>query len=202
MVDNEFLVFLLYGSLSYFLGSIPFGYLFVKYAGLGDVRDSGSGNIGSTNVMRTGRKELAALTFACDFLKGYLPVILTPSLVTFHAPLETYVGIIAVLGHIFPFWLSFKGGKGVATAAGVLSAISAPFAFICFGIWGLFFFLFKKSSLAGLITTALAFILSAFWDPTVLIMCSVLTPLIAWTHRSNIHRLLHKQENDLFQPKM
>ena len=173
----------------YLLGTIPFGLLLTRLAGTGDIRNVGSGNIGATNVLRTGRKGLAAATLLGDMLKGTAAVLLMNKLAGLDAGL--FAGLGAVLGHVFPVWLRFKGGKGVATYIGVLIAVLWPVA-IAFGmIWGLVAVLTRYSSLAGLIASAavppLLWFLAAL-RPSALFV--VLTAIVFVMHRANIARLM------------
>jgi acyl phosphate:glycerol-3-phosphate acyltransferase len=173
----------------YLLGSIPCGLLFTRFAGSGDIRQVGSGNIGATNVLRTGRKGLAAATLLCDMLKGTAAVLLVGALFGFNISL--FAGLAAVLGHVFPVWLNFKGGKGVATYIGVLIAVSWPVAIVYGLIWATVAGLTRYSSLAGLIACAatpfLLWFLAAL-KPALLF--TLLTVVIFVMHRGNIARLL------------
>ena len=173
----------------YLLGSIPFGLILTKLAGGGDIRAVGSGNIGATNVLRTGRKGLAAATLLCDMLKGTAAVLLVGALFGFNISL--FAGLAAVLGHVFPVWLNFKGGKGVATYIGVLIAVSWPVAIAYGVIWLTVAGLTRYSSLAGLIASAatpfLLWFLAAL-RPSLLF--SILTIIVFIMHRGNIARLL------------
>ena len=173
----------------YLFGSIPFGLLLTRFAGTGDIRSVGSGNIGATNVLRTGRKGLAAATLLGDMLKGTAAVLLMNKLAGSDASLAAGLG--AVVGHVFPVWLNFKGGKGVATYIGVLIAVSWPVA-LAFGIiWGVVAGLTRYSSLSGLIASAavppLLWFLAAV-RPSVLFV--VLTAIVFFMHRGNIARLM------------
>jgi acyl phosphate:glycerol-3-phosphate acyltransferase len=182
--------------MGYALGSIPFGLLLSRAAGLGDIREIGSGNIGATNVLRTGNKSIAALTLLCDVLKGLVPVLAAGWL---FGPLAAMLaGFAALAGHILPVWLGFKGGKGVATTLGVLLAWSWPVALVTLAVWIGMFALRRISSLSALVSAAvavpLAFMLTpsggeALW-PRVLILAAV----IFITHRANIGRLLKGEE--------
>src|ERR1700744_1755389 len=134
---------------AYLLGSIPFGLLLTKSAGLGDIRDIGSGNIGATNVLRTGNKGLAAATLVLDALKGAAAVLIARALV-YDENIVLFAGLAAVLGHLFPVWLGFKGGKGVAAGLGVLLAVSWPSGIIACAVWLLVAALARLSSLAAL----------------------------------------------------
>ena len=173
----------------YLLGSIPFGLILTRLAGSGDIRQVGSGNIGATNVLRTGRKGLAAATLLGDMLKGAAAVLLVGALFGFNISL--FAGLAAVLGHVFPVWLNFKGGKGVATYIGVLIAVSWPVAIAYGVIWLTVAGLTRYSSLAGLIASAatpfLLWFLAAL-RPSLLF--SILTIIVFIMHRGNIARLL------------
>jgi len=172
----------------YLLGSIPFGLILTRLAGGGDIRNVGSGNIGATNVLRTGRKGLAAATLGGDMLKGTAAVLL---LGIIGPDAGLVAGLGAVLGHVFPVWLKFKGGKGVATYVGVLIAVAWPVA-IAFGlIWGAVAALTRTSSLSGLIASAATPVLLWFFaggKPALLF--AILTALIWVMHRANIARLI------------
>lgn len=188
-------------ALGYLLGSIPFGLLLTRAAGLGDIRSIGSGNIGATNVLRTGNKAVAAATLLLDALKGAAAVIVSTLLFGPIAPLAAGLG--AVLGHCFPVWLKFKGGKGVATTLGSLLALSWPFGVAACLLWLLFAVLFRISSLSALLalaTTALLAWLAAATGfglfgrllsstPFAIAVTLIVTLVIAM-HHENIGRLL------------
>ena len=140
-------------ALAYLLGSIPFGLLLTQLAGLGDIRRIGSGNIGATNVLRTGRKGLAALTLLLDLGKGLAAVLIGA---TFGPEMAIAAAVGVVLGHMFPVWLRFKGGKAVATAGGVLMALSWPVGVAALATWLVVAILFRYSSLAALTACVLA----------------------------------------------
>lgn len=186
--------------IAYLLGSIPFGLLLTRYAGLGDIRNIGSGNIGATNVLRTGNKKLAALTLLCDALKGAAPVLLAynqdPSLIYI-------VGITAVFGHVFPIWLRFQGGKGVATALGVYLAINPLLGASIALVWLLVAKLGKISSLSALVAFCAAPFLSLIFvkmensSYCLTYFAFFLSIVILYTHRQNIHRLLTGQEKKI-----
>jgi glycerol-3-phosphate acyltransferase PlsY len=173
----------------YLLGSIPFGLILTRLAGTGDIRSVGSGNIGATNVLRTGRKGLAAATLLGDMLKGAVAVLLMKSIGGTDPALAA--GFAAVLGHVFPVWLNFKGGKGVATYIGVLIAVSWPVA-LSFGIvWIVVAGLLRYSSLAGLIATLVTpALLWVFVRGNADWVFAILTVLVWIMHRGNILRLL------------
>jgi len=178
-----------YLLLGYLLGSIPFGLLLTRAAGLGDIRTIGSGSIGATNVLRTGRKTLAAATVLLDGGKGAAAVLLAGLLSTHDAAL--WAGLGAVLGHLFPIWLGFKGGKGVATGYGVLIAAAWPVGLAAGAIWLIAAIAFRWSSLAGLISFALApFLAWALADPGVVKLALAIAVLVYARHHANIRRLL------------
>jgi len=175
----------------YLLGSIPFGLILTRLAGTGDIRSVGSGNIGATNVLRTGRKGLAAATLVGDMLKGTAAVLLVnwstgPAIPEY----GLVAGLGAVIGHVYPIWLKFKGGKGVATYIGVLIAVSWPIAAAFGVIWGSVAALTRYSSLSGLVASAAAPVLLWFFagtKPAALFL--ILTVLVWIKHRSNLARL-------------
>ena len=183
--------------LGYLLGSIPFGLLLTRAAGLGDIRKVGSGNIGATNVLRTGRKGLAAATMLLDALKGAVAVLIAAQLGELAA-----VGAAAgaVLGHMFPVWLSFKGGKGMATTLGVMWGLSWPVGAIACAAWLIFAALFRYSSLATLLAVVVAAIAAWFLvDPRAAILLTLLVPLVWARHHQNIDRLLKGTEPKIGQ---
>jgi len=188
--------------LGYALGSIPFGLILTKLAGMGDVRDIGSGNIGATNVLRTGNKGLAAATLLLDLVKGFLPVFLAwrcfdePTAMpdVFYGPVAC-AALGAIVGHCFPIWLKFKGGKGVATNAGVCFGIAWPIGLSYALVWIAVLALMRISSLAGMSAVAAAavaaFFLGAINFVPVLIVIAI---LIVWLHRENVKRLISGTE--------
>jgi glycerol-3-phosphate acyltransferase PlsY len=176
-------------TVGYLLGSIPFGLVVTKLAGTGDIRAVGSGNIGATNVLRTGRKGLAAATLLGDMLKGTAAVLVMDWFDGTDAALVAGLG--AVLGHVFPVWLNFKGGKGVSTYIGVLIAVSWPIAAAFSIIWGVVAAASRTSSLAGLLATVATPVLLWFFaggKPALLF--AILTALVWVMHRANIVRLM------------
>ncbi|WP_010298129.1 glycerol-3-phosphate 1-O-acyltransferase PlsY [Candidatus Odyssella thessalonicensis] len=181
---------------AYLLGSIPFGLIFVKLSGRGDVRDIGSGNIGATNVLRTGSKVLAACTLLADALKGAL-AILTAKYVGLDETTLALTGLVVIIAHVFPVWLKFKGGKGVATALGVYLAIN-PLLGLCIALtWLAVAKVFKISSLAALIALFMAPIYTAALRTSieVSILGIAIYLLIFWTHRDNIRRIMKGEES-------
>lgn len=179
-------------ALGYLLGSIPFGLLLTRAAGLGDVRAIGSGNIGATNVLRTGHKGLAAATLVLDMLKGTAAVLAARRI---GGGLEIAAGLGAFVGHIFPAWLSFRGGKGVATYVGVLAGIMWQAALVFAGVWLAVAFLFRYSSLAALVAAAVVplALLAAGRSDYALLFASM-SIIVFITHRANIARLAARTE--------
>jgi glycerol-3-phosphate acyltransferase PlsY len=176
----------------YICGSIPFGRLLTRAAGLGDVRSIGSGNIGATNVLRTGNKKIAALTLFLDGLKGAVPVLL---LTHFGGPQAGMIaGLAAMVGHIFPLWLGFKGGKGVATSLGVLFGLCWPLGLIFIALWLALAFTFRMSSVAGLVTSALTPLWAYLWWPDFVLPTALIAIAIWIMHRANIGRLMKGEE--------
>jgi glycerol-3-phosphate acyltransferase PlsY len=176
--------------LGYALGSIPFGLLLTRAAGLGDVREIGSGNIGATNVLRTGRKGLAAATLLLDAAKGAAAVLLAAWLWPDQPQFPGIAAIGAFLGHLYPAWLRFKGGKGVATLMGIVAALHWPCGAAAASVWIAAFALFRYSSLAGM-AAAIAAPVSAVamgrFDLALLFLGFAI--LVLWKHRGNIARL-------------
>lgn len=186
------LVALLFG---YLLGSIPFGLLFTRMAGMGDVRSIGSGNIGATNVLRTGNKGLAALTLLADALKGAAAVWIAA---TFGPLLALVAGFGAFLGHLFPVWLGFRGGKGIATYVGVTLAVS-PWGLLAFALaWLGTAFATRFSSLAALVATVVTPVVASLaGQPGAAVLLAIMT-VISWVmHRANIRRLLAGTESKI-----
>ena len=180
---------------SYLLGSIPFGLILTKLFLKKDIRDVGSGNIGTTNVLRTGKKSLAAATLLLDLLKGYLSVIIT---FNYFQDLISYSALLCFVGHIFPIWLKFKGGKGVATYLGVILALSYKF-FLIFGIvWLVLTFLFRFASLSSIFSTLIIFLYSYFFENNNFsLILFIFFIIILYTHRENIVRLKNSSENKI-----
>ncbi|MGK9164650.1 glycerol-3-phosphate 1-O-acyltransferase PlsY [Inquilinus limosus] len=195
--------------LGYLLGSIPFGLVLTRAAGLGDIRTIGSGNIGATNVLRTGHKGLALATLLLDGGKGAIAVLVAG---LFDPLLAVLAGGGAMLGHLFPVWLGFKGGKGVATALGTLLAIMWPVGLLCCLVWLVTAFLFRYSSLASLTATAAAPVLAwalsgvpvfgtAWADLPRAALALFIAVLVFIRHDGNIRRLLRGEEPKIGQKK-
>jgi acyl phosphate:glycerol-3-phosphate acyltransferase len=183
----------LFAIIGYLSGSIPFGLLLTRMAGLGDVRKIGSGNIGATNVLRTGNKKIAALTLLCDGLKGYAPVLAASLLGDGNAVVAAGLGALA--GHIFPVWLKFKGGKGVATSLGVVFGWAWPLGLLFSAIWLVVFFASRISSASALSAVLATGLGAALTQDTIPIWPFLLVTVVVWmTHRANISRLLRGQE--------
>ncbi|MBI1251030.1 MAG: glycerol-3-phosphate 1-O-acyltransferase PlsY [Alphaproteobacteria bacterium] len=185
----------------YLLGSIPFGLLLTRAAGLGDIRNVGSGNIGATNVLRTGRKDIAFATLILDAGKAAAALLIAKY---FAGPEAGFLaGGAAFLGHCFPVWLNFKGGKGVATFFGVLFAGLWPVALIAGAAWLLIAFTLRYSSLGSLTAAAIAPVAAALLNQGVWAIgfCVVLAVLIVWRHQANIARLLNGEEPKIGQKK-
>jgi acyl phosphate:glycerol-3-phosphate acyltransferase len=184
--------------IGYLLGSIPFGLILTKLAGTQDLRSIGSGNIGATNVLRTGRKGLAAATLLLDALKGTAAVIIAGSMGAPNAAMLAALG--AFLGHLFPVWLKFKGGKGVAVYIGVLLGLFPLGALIFCAIWLAIAFTTRYSSLSALIASFVTpLILWWFGHSTLASLFAVLTLLLFYMHRENIQRLLAGTEGKIGQ---
>ena len=180
-------------SCSYLMGSIPFGYLLTKIFLKKDIRDIGSGNIGATNALRTGNKLIGYSTLTLDVLKAVLPVIF----IKFNYPEYIYVSSLSVfIGHVFPLWLKFKGGKGVATYVGILFCINILFGLLFISTWLLIYFIFKYSSLSSLLATLSipAYILF-FLSGQNIIFFLIIVVLIFYTHKENVKRLINKEES-------
>ena len=178
--------------LGYLLGSIPFGLILTKLTGGGDIRDIGSGNIGATNVLRSGRKGLAALTLLLDLLKGYAAVWLASR---FLPGAEVFAAAGAFFGHLYPVWLSFKGGKGVATYAGIAFGLFWQAGAIYAAAWVGGLVIFRISSVAGLLAAVTAPIVAAYFGRCELVaLLAACTLIVFWKHRENIERLIDGTE--------
>ena len=184
--------------IGYFLGSIPFGMVLTRLAGTQDLRSIGSGNIGATNVLRTGRKGLAAATLLLDALKGTAAVIIAGSISGPNAAMVAALG--AFLGHLFPVWLKFKGGKGVAVYIGVLIGLFWPAAIVFCAVWLVTAVASRYSSLSALVASIVApLFLWWFGHPALVVLSALLTVLLFYMHRANIQRLLAGTEGKIGQ---
>jgi len=201
-----FLVFFL----SYLSGSIPFGLILTKFFSNKDIRKSGSGNIGATNVLRTGNKYLAVLTLILDILKGYIPVIITLQL---YSEYTQVAALMSFLGHVFPIWLKFKGGKGVATYLGILFALSISLSILFIFTWLVVFLIFRFASVSSLFSTLTVFVITLLRELTQNIaikinlnfnlennqalLMFIFLVLIIYTHKKNIFNLKNKTEKKI-----
>jgi len=186
--------YLIIGILSYLLGSIPFGYLFTKFFLKKDIRNVGSGNIGATNALRSGNKLIGYLTLVFDIGKAVIPVLF----VKINYPELIFLSsLCAFLGHVFPLWLKFKGGKGVATYLGILFVINISYGIIFITIWLFIYFLSKYSSLSSILATlSIPIFLVISKNFSEVSFFVIMFVLIFFTHRENIKRLKNKEEKE------
>ena len=183
------------GIYSYFLGSIPFGLILTKIFLNKDIREVGSGNIGTTNVLRTGNKFLAVSTLALDLLKGYISVYLTQF---YYESLVSYSALICFMGHIYPVWLKFKGGKGVATYLGIIFAFSYKFFLIYAVTWLIFSLLFRFASFSSMTSSLVIFLYAYFFENNNFsLILFIFFIIILFTHKENIQRLKNSTENKI-----
>jgi|TARA_B100000401_G_scaffold264865_1_gene180290 glycerol-3-phosphate acyltransferase PlsY len=191
-VNLDLIIVFLY---SYLLGSIPFGLIITKIFLKEDVRNIGSGNIGATNVLRTGKKSLAGFTLLFDVSKGYVSVFLTS---IYFSEFIYLAALLCLLGHIFPIWLKFKGGKGVATYLGIIIALSLKFGIVFGASWLVVLFLFKFSSLASIVSSLIVFLYSIiFVDINLNMPLFIFFLIILYAHKDNILRIKNKTENKI-----
>lgn len=198
-MSDELNMLYLLGALAfgYLLGSIPFGVIFTRMAGLGDIRNVGSGNIGATNVLRTGRKGLAAATLVGDALKGTAAVLIAAR---WGEHTASVAALGAFLGHLYPLWLKFKGGKGVATFIGVLIGLNWIAALIFAAIWLGVAFVSRYSSLSALVASAATpIVLWLLGQPAMAAMTVMIVALLWWKHSPNISRLVDGTEGKIGQ---
>jgi len=186
-------MFWLLTLLAYLIGSLSFAILLSRLAGMPDPRAGGSGNPGATNMLRLAGKRLAICTLFGDLLKGLLPVLLAASL-EMSIQQQAWIGLAAVCGHLYPLYFRFRGGKGVATAAGTLLALYPPAALLALAAWLVVFRLTRTSSLAALIALPLCLPLLAWQQPDALLPMGLLATLIVWRHRSNVRDLFAGRE--------
>jgi len=183
-------------SLGYLAGSIPFGLLLARAFGQGDIREIGSGNIGATNVLRTGRKDIAALTLLLDAAKAGLTGWLIQSWLGL--PFGYVAAAAALIGHCYPVWLGFKGGKGVATFFGALFALVWPIGVLAAAIWLAIAFIFRYSSLGALVACVVCTLVAIIFLPQAPgVMVGVMSAIILWRHRENIGRLRRGEESKI-----
>tara|TARA_B100000579_G_scaffold398522_1_gene378849 strand:- start:1064 stop:1645 length:582 start_codon:yes stop_codon:yes gene_type:complete len=191
-MNTDFIIVALY---SYFLGSIPFGLILTKIFLKKDIRKVGSGNIGTTNVLRTGKRSLAILTLILDMLKGYISVLVT---LLYYENLTSYAALISFIGHVFPVWLNFKGGKGVATYLGVILALSYKFFLVFSFSWLTLSLLFRFASLSSIVSTLIIFSYSYIFENNYFsFVLFVFFVIILYTHRENIIRLKNFKEDKI-----
>ena len=180
---------------SYLLGSIPFGLIYAKIAGLGDIRNIGSGNIGATNVLRTGNKQVAAYTLLSDIAKGSIAVLITNKFFNEYSLLSF---LIVYLGHIFPVWLKFKGGKGVATFIGGILITNYILGLVFLITWGVTAKVFKISSLSAIIAFIVTLVVTfIFYDFNLTLLMFFFTVFSIYTHRDNIKRIISGDESKI-----
>jgi glycerol-3-phosphate acyltransferase PlsY len=180
---------------SYLLGSIPFGLIYTKIAGLGDVRNIGSGNIGATNVLRTGNRQIAAYTLLSDIAKGSIAVLISKKFFNEYTLLSF---LVVYLGHIFPIWLKFKGGKGVATFIGGILIVNYVLGLIFLITWGVVAKIFKISSLSAIIAFIVTLIVTfVIYDFNLTLLMFFFTVFSIYTHRDNIKRIVSGEESKI-----
>lgn len=188
IIESSAVVLTLWATIGYLLGSIPFGMVVARMMNLGNLRDIGSGNIGATNVLRTGNKKAAALTLIFDAAKGAIVLLLARNFAGEDA--AQLAAVMAMLGHCFPIWLKFNGGKGVATFLGIMLAYSFPIGAACCAAWLIAAFLWRISSMGALISAAAStFLLIGMGKGTALFMGVFLTLMVFFRHRENIKRI-------------
>jgi len=188
IIENSAVVLTLWATIGYLLGSIPFGMVVASMMNLGNLRDIGSGNIGATNVLRTGNKKAAALTLIFDAAKGAVALLLARNFAGDDA--AQLAAVMAMLGHCFPIWLKFNGGKGVATFLGIMLAYSFPVGAACCAAWLISAFLWRLSSMGALVSAATStFLLVGMGEGTALFMGIFLTLMVFFRHRENIKRI-------------
>jgi len=190
------MAYIIAAVIGYTLGSIPFGLVLTYCAGLGDIRKIGSGNIGTTNVLRTGHKGLALLTLLLDFFKAALAALLCQWL--FSETLGFFAGFMAVIGHNYPIWLKFKGGKGVASTLGLMLAMTPCVGVLTCLTWLTVALVWHYSSLAALIALTMAPLYAYFLSPKIAVFTYILLTLLSYyRHRANIRRLINKEESKI-----
>ena len=193
---ENIIIILILILISYFSGSVPFGLLITKFFDYGDIRNIGSGNIGATNVLRTGNKKLAFTVLILDFLKCYIPTFLI--FYFYEKNIGSLCGLFIIIGHIFPVWLNFKGGKGVACLFGFIFAVNPLFFIILLTIWLIVVIISKYSSLSSIITAFTMVFLFFIYDNNINIVIPLtITILIILKHKENIVRLINKKENKI-----
>lgn len=188
LIENSLAILLLWAVAGYLLGSVPFGVLVAKVLGLGNLREIGSGNIGATNVLRTGSKPAAIATLLLDGAKGAVALLIARSLAGEDA--AQIAALAAMIGHCYPAWLGFKGGKGVATFLGILLALAWPTGIAACIAWLIGAGLTRMSSMGGLLAAAASSVLVVLTGyGTAYVLCLLLTLIVFWRHRANIARI-------------
>tara|TARA_E500000178_G_scaffold350282_1_gene408894 strand:+ start:768 stop:1403 length:636 start_codon:yes stop_codon:yes gene_type:complete len=211
-MNYDFILILFISIICYLIGSIPFGLILTKLKGLKDLRTIGSGNIGATNVLRTGNKKLALLTLILDFSKSYIPLLIILKIlkipffltITSNLYLDQFsmiliFGYFSIIGHCYPIWLKFKGGKGVATSLGVIFLLDPLIGVLLLAIWILIFYIFKISSLSALIASICfpVLIFLKYENVNLIFLTIFLTIFVFFTHRENIKRILKQEEKKI-----
>lgn len=193
VIESGFMPLILTAIFAYLLGSLPFGLVMARLFGLGDLRAIGSGNIGATNVLRTGNKSAAFLTLVLDAAKGGIAVLIARA--TIGEDAAQVAGLTSFLGHLFPVWIGFRGGKGVATFLGVLLALCWPVGLAACATWLITAVLFRISSLAALVAAGLSVVWTiVLGERDLILLILVLTALVFVRHASNISRLMRGNE--------
>lgn len=188
LIENTLVVLLLWALLGYLAGSVPFGVVVSRIMGLGNLREIGSGNIGATNVLRTGSKPAAIATLVLDAAKGAVALLIARAVAGEDA--AQLAALTAMVGHCYPVWLKFKGGKGVATFLGILLALAWPVGLACCIIWLAAAALSRMSSVGGIVSAAASSILVVLLGyGTGYLLCAALTALVIWRHRENLSRI-------------
>jgi glycerol-3-phosphate acyltransferase PlsY len=200
LIENTLMILLLWAVIGYLIGSIPFGVVVARVMGLGNLRDIGSGNIGATNVLRTGSKPAAAATLILDAGKGAVALMLARTIAGEDA--AQVAALAAMLGHCYPVWLGFKGGKGVATFLGILLALAWPAGIAACIVWLIGAAVTRMSSMAGLLAAAASSILVIVMGYGMgYFLCVLLTVIVVWRHRANITRIRAGTEPKIGQKK-
>lgn len=200
IIENTLLVLLLWTVIGYLIGSIPFGVIVARFMGLANLREIGSGNIGATNVLRTGSKPAAAATLILDGAKGAIVLILARSLAGEDA--AQMAALAAMIGHCFPIWLKFKGGKGVATFLGILLALTWPVGIVACLFWLIGAGVTRMSSMGGLAAAAISSVLVVLMGyGSGYLLCILLTVIVFWRHSENITRIRAGTEPKIGQKK-
>ncbi|MEQ6201759.1 glycerol-3-phosphate 1-O-acyltransferase PlsY [Sulfitobacter sp. HNIBRBA2951] len=200
LIENTLNVLMLWAVIGYLAGSVPFGMVMARVMGLGNLRDIGSGNIGATNVLRTGSKPAAAATLVLDAAKGAIVLLIARA--TAGEDAAQVAALAAMIGHCYPVWLKFNGGKGVATFLGIVLALAWPVGIVCCALWLLGAAVSRMSSVGGLLSAAassMAVLLMGYG--TAYLLCIVLSGIVIWRHRGNIRRIRTGDEPKIGEKK-